>query len=176
MEDRGKEGKYNPADYILLVNARPKVLVEAKHLSDKLDDYKYANELMANAGTAAAGAEWLVLTNGNHYYIYNATVQVSSFGERLFRKVHLSDPNAEETLALLSKEKIGGLHAIWQDDLNDRRVDATIKQFGATDLHRLVVQFVADKSGLDQDKVEKSLPRICRLCGTPCPRVAASVS
>ena len=82
------------------------MLVEAKRFGVKLDGDKWANALMGYVGAAGAGAEWIVLTNGDDYHVYNATAHVSSFVQRLFRTVRLMDPKspAEETLGWLSRE------------------------------------------------------------------------
>ena len=90
--------------------------MEAKRLGEKLEGDKWADKIMGYAGRLP-GVEWIVLTNGDEYHIYNAAVRVSSFEQRLFRKVCLTKPNdpTEETLALLSKERIRRRHhAQWQ--------------------------------------------------------------
>ncbi len=164
MEDRGKVKKYNPPDYILLLDGKPKLVVEAKRLREKLDGDRRADALMGYVGAAAAGAEWIVLTNGDDYHIYNAFAQVSSFGQRLFRAVQLSDPNspAEKTLALLSKERIYGLKAEWDTQWADRLVRKAIETLFLPDSHSHLINFIKKNvEGLAPKEIMASLSRVC---------------
>ena len=103
------------------------MLVEAKALRESLEG-KWANKIMGYAGTC--GVTWVVLTNGDEYRIYNAGVPVL-FEQKLFRSVRLTKPDdrAEETLALLSKERIDDLAAQWQIHFADSQVHAAIGKF-----------------------------------------------
>ena len=116
----------NPVDYALLLvgNEIPIMLVEAKALGQSLE--RWANQIMGYAGTC--GVAWVVLTDGDEYRIYNASV-LAPFEQKLFRTVRLSDPNArpEETLALLSKGRIGDLDAQWKIHFADSQVQAGSK-------------------------------------------------
>ena len=165
MEDR--EGKYHPPDYVLLLQGKPKLLVEAKRLGEKLEGDKWADKLMGYVGAAAAGAEWIVLTNGDEYHIYNATVHVSSFGQRLFRKVRLTKPDdpTEETLALLSKEGIGDgdINDQWETSFADSQVRAAIEKLFSRSPDSLSVLFsFVNKhvnKGLNRKQIRASLAR-----------------
>ena len=110
-----------PVDYALLIKATPRLFVEAKSLGENLEDRKWANQIMGYA--AVAGVRWVVLTNGDEYRLYNSHASVP-VEEKLFRTVRVSDPTTtpEETLALLSKENIAQLEALWQEDFVDRQV------------------------------------------------------
>jgi len=66
-EDRLTE---RPVDYSLNLGGRPKVLVECKRLSNRLDSPKDLEQALAYA--AAAGVNWCVLTNGARVRIYNS--------------------------------------------------------------------------------------------------------
>ena len=120
----------NPVDYALLIVGRitPILVVEAKALGQNLEGW--ADKIMGYAGTC--GATWVVITNGDEYRIYNATVPVP-FEQKLFRKVSLTDANhnaTEKTLALLSKGQIDDLAAEWQIHFADSQVlDAIEKLF-----------------------------------------------
>lgn len=65
-----------PVDYALLILRTPRLFIEAKALGQNLDDRKWANQIMGYA--SVAGVEWVVLTDGDQYRIYNshATVPV----------------------------------------------------------------------------------------------------
>ena len=56
---------------------------------------------------AVTGVEWVVLTNGDEYRVYNAHAPVP-IEEKLFRSVRVSDDGlrAADTLALLSKARM----------------------------------------------------------------------
>lgn len=110
-----------PVDYALLLNGQPRMFVEAKALGKNLQDRRWASQIMGYA--AVAGVRWVVLTNGDEYRLYNAHASVP-VDEKLFRTVRVSDPEShpEETLALLSKESVAELEALWQEDFIDRQV------------------------------------------------------
>ncbi len=115
-----------PVDYALLLNGQPRLFVEAKALGQNLDDRRWANQIMGYA--AVAGVRWVVLTDGDEYRIYNAHASVP-VEEKLFRKVRLRDEDgraAEDTLALLSKESVAELEALWQESFVDRQVQAAL--------------------------------------------------
>ena len=94
-----------PVDYALLLLRTPCLFVEAKALGQNLDDRRWANQLMGYA--TVAGVEWVALTNGDEYRVYNAHAPVP-VEEKLFRRVKVSEDvsAAAETLRLLSKERI----------------------------------------------------------------------
>ncbi len=96
----------NPVDYALFILRTPRLFVEAKALGGNLNDRKWANQIMGYA--AVTGVEWVVLTNGDEYRIYNAHAPVP-IEEKLFRSVKVSDDGlqAADTLALLSKAGCG---------------------------------------------------------------------
>ena len=90
----------NPVDYALVLLREPRLFIEAKALGVHLVDPKWANQFLGYA--MAAGVEWVVLTDGDEYRLYNshATVPVE---EKLFRTIRISDPATRpaETLDLL---------------------------------------------------------------------------
>ena len=114
-----------PVDYSLLLNGQPRVFVEAKALGQNLNDRRWASQIMGYAGVA--GVSWVVLTDGDEYRVYNAhaTVPVE---QKLFREVRISDEQSESesTLALLSKESIAELEALWQESFVDRQVQVAV--------------------------------------------------
>lgn len=110
-----------PVDYALLISGQPRMFVEAKALGENLEDSRWANQIMGYA--LVAGVRWVVLTNGDEYRVYNTHASVP-VEEKLFRKVRVTAPSSsvEETLALLSKESIAELEALWEEDFVDRQV------------------------------------------------------
>lgn len=123
-----------PVDYALLLLRSPCAFLEAKALGSSLDDRKWANQIMGYA--SVAGVEWVVLTDGDEYRIYNshATVPVE---EKLFRSVRISDPESKpaETLRLLSKDlmKERQINRMWEVHFVDRQVQAALHQLFAHD-------------------------------------------
>jgi hypothetical protein len=116
----------NPVDYALFASGKPKLLVEAKALRERLDDRKWANEFMVYA--CNAGVRWMVLTNGDEYRVYNACVDVP-FEEKLVLSVRLSDgsPSAATALRVLSKHGISRLEGLWNDSFADGQVRKIIE-------------------------------------------------
>ena len=72
-----------------------------------------------------SGVEWVVITNGDEYRIYNACAAVP-VEEKLFRKVAVTDPDSPvvQTLSLLSKERISEnqIEVLWRAHFVDRQV------------------------------------------------------
>ncbi len=112
-----------PVDYGLLVLRTPRLFVEAKALGENLDDRRWTNQIMGYAGVA--GVQWIVLTDGNEYRIYNTHAPVS-VEEKLFRTVRVSDdgPLLHETLELLAKDRLeeNRIEQLWRANFVDRQV------------------------------------------------------
>ena len=70
-----------PVDFALFLLRTPCLFVEAKGLSQNLDDRRWANQIMGYAGVAGVG--WVVLTDGNEYRLYNSHAAVP-IEEKLF--------------------------------------------------------------------------------------------
>ncbi len=160
------ESSHDPVDYALLLAARPKLMLEAKALGESLAGGKWANQIMGYAATA--GVTWVIITNGDEYRIYNATVPVP-FEQKLFRTVRLSNPAdpTEETLALLSKARIDDIDAQWQVQYADSRVLAAVHKFFSPVPHRSLLAFVKKQvkkeAGLTLKQLRESLSRVCML-------------
>lgn len=93
-----RKPKDNPVDYALLLQRIPCLFVEAKPLKENLVDDKWANQIMGYAATA--GVQWVVLTNGSEYRIYNSSAPVP-VEEKLFRAVAISADEEATVLAIL---------------------------------------------------------------------------
>lgn len=151
-----------PVDYALFLLRTPKLFVEAKALGQNLDDRKWTNQIMGYA--AVAGVKWTVITNGDEYRIYNACVDVP-VEEKLFRSVRITNEHspAEETLALLSKDRIldNDIEILWKAHFVDRQVRRALEELfcAETDpsLLRLVKQRVRELLPKD---IRASLARV----------------
>lgn len=129
-----------PVDYALLSQRTPRLFIEAKALGQNLDDRKWAGQIMGYAGVA--GVEWVVLTDGDEWRIYNAHAAVA-VDEKLFRTVRISADGtlAQETLALLAKAQWDGnrIEALWKQQFVDRKVRVAIEEmFGPEPVSGLV--------------------------------------
>jgi hypothetical protein len=112
-----------------------------------------------------AGVEWVVLTDGDEYRIYNSHAAVP-VEEKLFRTVRITDDNSQaaETLDLLSKERMAEnwIDALWKAHFVDRQVRAAIQGiFSATDPDPSLVRLLARRvSTLSQSEIKNSLSRV----------------
>lgn len=117
----------NPVDYALLLSGAPRLLIEAKGFGENLNDPKWANQTISYA--AVAGVEWVALTDGAEWRIYNVHAPVP-IEHKLFKAVRLEDnvDDAAEVLALLSKQNIREhrIDQLWQDLFVNRQVHAAV--------------------------------------------------
>jgi predicted type IV restriction endonuclease len=153
-----------PVDYGLLVLRNLRLFLEAKALGADLADRRWANQIMGYAGVA--GAEWIVLTNGEEYRIYNTHAPVS-VEEKLFRTVKVTDdsPVVAQTLELLSRERMAEnrIEVLWRAQFVDRQVKAAVEALfsGESDLV-LVNHVLSHTKNLSAPEVRASLER-CRM-------------
>ncbi len=170
----------NPADYALLLLGKPRLLVEAKGLAERLDDPRWANQTIAYA--TAAGVGWVVLTNGAEWRIYNAHAPVP-LEQKLFRSINLrkvrdeGDDVAVRVLGLLAKESMrdNRIEELWTAHFVDRQVhealDSLFSAGGpanaggpAEELVRLVWSRVKDgkydAQRLTMEDIQRSLARV----------------
>ena len=117
----------NPVDYAIFVHGNLRLFVEAKALGENLD--KCAHQIMGYAGVAGV-VEWIVLTDGNEYRIYNAHAQVP-VEQKLFKRVVLAsgEPDIGSTLLLLSKAQLQGtvIDDLWRQYFVDRQVKQAVE-------------------------------------------------
>jgi len=150
-----------PVDYALLVLRIPRLFVEAKALGQDLSDRKWANQIMGYA--TVAGVEWVVITNGDEYRIYNACVAVP-VEEKLFRKVCVTDKEGpvQETLALISKDRISDneIEIQWNAHFVDRQVHSALEKLFASDPDPSLVRLVKKRAKeLSSKDIRASLRR-----------------
>ena len=153
-----------PVDYGLLVLRNLRLFLEAKALGADLGDRRWANQIMGYAGVA--GAEWIVLTNGEEYRIYNTHAPVS-VEEKLFRTVKVTDdsPVVEQTLELLSRERMAEnrIEVLWRAHFVDKQVKAAIEAlFSGESDTVLVSHILSHTKHLSASEVRGSLAR-CRV-------------
>jgi RAMA domain-containing protein len=151
-----------PVDYGLLQLRKPRLFVEAKALGKDLADRRWANQIMGYA--AVAGVEWIVLTDGNEWRIYNTHAPVA-VDEKLFRTVRLTDDGVDQvaqTLELLSKARLeeSRIDVLWRAQFIDRHVQEALEQVFSPDNDMLLVNFVAGRTkDLSVEDIRDSLRR-----------------
>jgi len=151
-----------PVDYALLLLRTPRLFVEAKALGQNLDDRRWALQIMGYA--TVAGVEWVVITNGDEYRIYNALAHVP-MEEKLFRSVTITDDDApvEETLSLLSKEGLNGndLEHLWEAHFVDRQMQGVLEGLFSVDPDPSLVRLAKKKlKDLPTKDITASLRRV----------------
>jgi hypothetical protein len=138
----------NPVDYALLLSRTPRLFIEAKGLGENINDPKWANQTISYA--AVAGVEWVALTDGAEWRVYNAHAPVP-VEQKLFRAVRIAEDldAAFELLALLSKDNMrdNRIQELWRGFFVDRQVHAVLDELfnagePARDLVALVVKRV----------------------------------
>jgi len=152
----------NPVDYALFLLREPRLFIEAKALGVHLDDHKWTSQILNYA--TVAGVEWVALTDGNEWRIYNshATVPVE---QKLFRMVRVADPGShpEATLRLLAKTQMADhlIDVMWKSDFVDRQVrDALVGLFGPEPDPALVRLVRSRAQALSPSDVRSSLGRL----------------
>lgn len=157
--------RHKPVDYGLLVLRTPRLLIEAKALQENLNDHRWLNQIMGYA--SVAGVEWIVLTNGDEYRIYNTHAPVV-VEEKLFRAVKLAgdDPAALQTLELLAKNRLeeNRIEVLWRAHFVDRQVKAAIEHLFSPDSNDmlLVNHVLGATKNLSAEEVRSSIAR-CRV-------------
>jgi len=162
LQEYKRKPQDKPVDYALFLLRTPKLFVEAKGLRQDLNDRKWANQIMGYA--AVAGVKWIVITNGDEYRIYDACVDVP-VEEKVFRSFRLSDGNAfaEETLGLLSKERIrdNDIEVLWKAHFVDRQVLAALEELFGAEADRFLLRLVKKRvKELSFKDVRASLARV----------------
>jgi predicted type IV restriction endonuclease len=122
--------RYNPVDFALLLKRTPCLFLEAKALGESLADYKLVKQILSYA--SMAGVQWVALSNGDEYRIYNANALVPA-EEKLFRTISISSEataNVLSTLSLLSKVNLQDkkIATLWESHFVDRQVKAALEE------------------------------------------------
>ncbi len=166
----------NPVDYALLLLRTPRLFVEAKGLGENLDDPRWANQTISYA--AVAGVEWVALTDGAEWRVYNAHAPVP-IEQKLFRAVRIDDlDDALELLALLTKDNMreNRIEELWQGLFVDRQVNVALADlFSDAEPPRDLVNLVAKRvPNLSRSDVRSSLIRARAAFDFPSARSAAT--
>ncbi|MCY3782827.1 MAG: type I restriction enzyme HsdR N-terminal domain-containing protein [Chloroflexi bacterium] len=161
-QEYGFQGSDSRVDYALMEAGKPSLFVEAKALGKNLGDQKWASQIVSYA--TMAGVEWVVLTDGNDYRIYNthAPVPVS---EKLFHAVRVTDDNhsVSEVLDLLSRSgrPKDRLKAQWRAQFVDRQVHKALNRlFGRVPDESFVRLLREGEAELTDEDVASSLRRV----------------
>jgi len=160
LEYRPKAGD-KPVDYALLLQREPQLFLEAKALDENLEDRRWSSQIISYA--AVAGVEWVVLTNGDEYRIYNAHAPVP-VESKLFRSVRLTEDidKAAESLALLSKAELrrNSLAELWRSYSIDTRVKEAVSALFQPEPSRWLVRHLTRQlPGLSQGEIKAALNR-----------------
>lgn len=152
----------NPVDYAFLIGGTPKLFVEAKALGSNLDDRRWASQVVSYA--AVAGVDWVVLTDGDDYRIYNAHAPVP-IEDKLLGSARVSvDPSdAAQILCLLAKDSLrqGALARLWSRVFVDRRVQDQVTALFSPDPDPSLVRLLAKKlPDLARVDIRQALTRV----------------
>ncbi|MGC5021234.1 hypothetical protein [Micromonospora sp. DT47] len=158
-----RRGRDNPVDYALLLLRTPRLFIEAKGLGENLDDPRWANQTISYA--AVAGVEWVALTDGAEWRIYNAHAPVP-IEHKLFRAVRLEQDidGAAELLSLLSKDNMrdNRIEELWKGFFVDRQVHAELLELFGTGEPAPEMVALLDRrlARLTRDEIRSSLVRV----------------
>ena len=98
-------------DYAMKINRKPVFLLEAKQLTDPLNDVKSITQVVGYA--ANDGIEWCILTNGVRYKIYKASEKASA-PEKLLFEVSI---DAHDSTGLSLEQIVTQLNRFSRDSL-----------------------------------------------------------
>ena len=152
----------NPVDYALFLLREPRLFIEAKPLGARLDDHRWANQILTYA--MAAGVEWVALSDGNEYRLYNSHAAVP-VEEKLFRIIKVAHEATQpaETLGLLSKSQLQDhlIDQYWKTEFVDRQVRETLRALFAAEPDPSVIRLVHGRvPALSRSDVKASLGRV----------------
>jgi hypothetical protein len=151
-----------PVDYALFVAGEPRLFIEAKKLGSNLADRRWASQVVGYATTA--GVEWVVLTDGNEYRIYNSHAAVP-VEQKLLRSVRLTDGDDQDLagLELLSKAQIHerNIDAVWRAHYVDQQVLSVLEGLFTPEPDPSLVRLLGKRlEGLTKGQITGGLKRI----------------
>ena len=154
------EGQGEDSGLALFLSGTPCCLVELRGLGEEFDRDVVMSELLPNAGNA--GFEWVLLTDGDNYDVYNAHVGLPA-EQRAFDSVRLSVDPLEEALelfGLLSKPELteNRIESQWRCRLIDRQVRESLEGLLAPD-SSLVQLLLSETENLTAADISCSLSR-----------------
>jgi len=156
--------KATPVDYALLIDMTPKLYIEAKQLGLNLDDYKWIAQILTYS--TMAGVKWALLTNGNHYKLYNTTVE-ARLEEKLFYEWKIKDlteNNIDKVvnfLNLLTKEKFKDdeIERAWKNHFEVNKVRKALKKL-IDDKDESLLKLINKKTKLGRTVIVNSLNKL----------------
>lgn len=114
-------------DYALKINRKPVLLLEAKQLSDPLEDVKAITQVVGYA--ANDGIEWCVLTNGVRYRVYRTSERAAAPEKLLYEvSIHPKDTqglSVDQVASQLSRLSRDSIARGILDELGDQIFSAT---------------------------------------------------
>jgi hypothetical protein len=153
-------------DYALKLLGAPRVYVEAKGLSENLDDKKFMAQTINYANND--GVLWCVLTNGIRWAVYKTNEPVV-MDRKLLLEVDLADKNDSTSekaklLGLISRGAVeaGQLDAFGERIFTDARVRAALESL-ALDAPDALIKAIGSRlegPGVQPDAIRRSLARI----------------
>lgn len=122
--------RHNPVDFALVLKRTPCLFLEAKALRESLHDDKLVTQILTYA--SVAGVQWVVLSNGDEYRIYNANAPVPA-EEKLFKAISLTRDDTAyvlSTLSLLSKVDLQErkISRLWESHFVDCQVKSGLER------------------------------------------------
>jgi predicted transport protein len=156
-------------DYALKINRKPVLFLEAKALTDSLDDVKALTQTVSYA--ANNGVEWCVLTNGIRYKVYRSSEKAAAPDKLLFeasldpKEVDpLTVEQAAALLARLSRDSLerGALDQLGEEVFTTGKVRRALDRLfadPAAPILRLVRKELADDN-ITPTQIRQALGRI----------------
>jgi hypothetical protein len=115
------------------------------------------------AYATVAGVQWVALTDGNEYRIYNSHAPVP-VEQKLFRKARISDDtDVADTLQLLSKERMqqGLIGAMWKAHFVDQQVRSAFEELVQPDPSPGLIRLIRKQvPGLAPSEIRDGLGRM----------------
>ncbi|MCH7699760.1 MAG: type I restriction enzyme HsdR N-terminal domain-containing protein [Chloroflexi bacterium] len=166
-------------DYVLKINGKPAVAVEAKSLGTDLVD-KHAAQLVQYA--AIEGMEWCLLTNGREVRIFNANLQGSLEAKHVV-DLDLLDEQISEAAAILtlfSKDSLsnpGRLREWMRETLLDRALRLQLLNPGSDTIRQLAEAAARSTGfGMTAEQVSRWFARLLAPADTPAPQIEEQVA
>jgi predicted transport protein len=152
-------------DYALKADGEPRLFVEAKGVTRKLDDKAFIAQVVNYANNE--GVQWCVLTNGLSYRVYKTNEPVG-MDQKLLFEVDLTEDagqtSRESELDLIGREAVsqGRLDEWGERVFTDARVREAVGQLAAVPPPELVrrLQQLLGKPEIADDRLKQSLARI----------------
>lgn len=156
--------KATPVDYALLIDMIPILYIEAKQLGLNLDDYKWIAQILTYS--TMAGVKWSLLTDGNHYKLYNATAE-ARLEEKLFYEWKIKDLTEDKIdrvlnfLNLLTKEKFKDdeIERAWKNHFEVNKVRKALKKL-IEDKDDSLLKVINKKTKLGRATIVNSLNKL----------------